>query len=248
MGPSEGLFGGLGLREHHRHGPALPGLLPGALTRKLAAKLYVYGLLGPALMSTDNRATSEFFDQLTNELLALRVLAQQRFRPLSPEVLNRRPSPGRWSVGQCLEHLNIVGGHYLPEISARVTKALADGSRPAPTAKHGFMGRRFIEAMRTPASKRTFSSPERYAPTGTRLPRTVTEVFSRQLDELLRLVLLARQVNANSVRIPNPLFPLLRLRLTDQLEFLVVHIQRHVAQAEAVLQHQSVSIGDRAAQ
>ena len=38
-----------------------------------------------------------------------------------------------------------------------------------------------------------------------------------------------------SLRIPNPIFPLLMLRLTDQLEFLVVHIQRHVAQAEAVL-------------
>jgi hypothetical protein len=60
-------------------------------------------------------------------------------------------------------------------------------------------------------------------------------VFSRQLDELLRLVLLARQVNANDVRIPNPLIPLLRFRLTDQLEFLIVHIQRHVMQAERVL-------------
>jgi hypothetical protein len=78
-------------------------------------------------------------------------------------------------------------------------------------------------------------TPQRYAPTGTRLPRTVTEVFSRQIDELLRLVLLARQVNANAVRVPNAIFPLLLLRLTDQLEFLVVHIQRHVAQAEAVL-------------
>lgn len=196
-------------------------------------------------MPTDVRATSDFFDQLTNELLALRVLAQQRLRPLSPEVLNRRPSPSRWSVGQCLEHLNIVGGHYLPEISARVTKALAEGSKPAPTAKHGLIGRRFIEAMRTPASQRSFTSPERYAPTGTRLPRTVTEVFSRQLDELLRLVLLARQVDANAVRIPNPLFPLLRLRLTDQLEFLIVHIKRHIAQAEAVLESQAVNSSTR---
>jgi hypothetical protein len=194
-------------------------------------------------MSTHSRATSEFFDQLTTELLTLRVLAQQRFRPLTPEVLNRRPSPSRWSVGQCLEHLNIVGGHYLPEIAARLNKALASGSKPAAVVKHGFVGQRLTEAMRTPAAQRTFVSPERYAPTGNRLPRTVTEVFSRQLDELLRLVLLARQVNANTVRIPNPLVPLLYVRLTDQLEFLLVHIQRHIAQAEAVLQGIEVSSG-----
>lgn len=181
------------------------------------------------------RATSDFFDQLTNDLLVLRVTAQQRFRPLSAEELNRRPSPSRWSAGQCLEHLNIVGGYYLPSIAARIKKAQERGSKPALIAKQGYFGRKLIESMRTPSSVKALVSPQRYAPTGTRLPRTVTEVFSRQIDELLRLVLLARQVNANAIRIPNAIFPLLLLRLTDQLEFLVVHIQRHVAQAEAVL-------------
>jgi hypothetical protein len=113
-------------------------------------------------MPTAVRATPEFFDQLTNELLLLRVTAQQRFRPLSPEVLNRRPGPGRWSVGQCLEHLNIVGGHYLPEIASRVAKAIARGSKPEATAKHGFIGRRFIEAMRTPANVRHPPAAHRY--------------------------------------------------------------------------------------
>ena len=186
-------------------------------------------------MSAVVRATSDFFDQLTFDLLKLRVVAQQRFRPLSAEELNRRPGSGRWSAGQCLEHLNIVGGHYLPTIAARIKRAQARGSKPAAEAKQGYFGRRFIEDMRRPAGAKPIVSPRRYAPTGTRLPRPVAEVFSRQIDELLRLVLLARLVNANAVRIPNPLFPLILLRLTDQLEFLVAHIHRHVAQAEAVL-------------
>jgi len=186
-------------------------------------------------MPATARATSDFFDQLTNDLLVLRVKAQQRFRPLSAEELNRRPNSSRWSAGQCLEHLNIVVGYYLPSIGAGIARAQARGSKPAPTAKQGYLGRRFIEAMRTPPSVKTIVTHRRYAPTGTRLPRTVAEVFSRQIDELLRLVLLARQINANAVRIPNAIFPLARLRLTDQLEFLVVHLQRHVAQAEAVL-------------
>lgn len=180
-------------------------------------------------------ATDVFFDELTTELLKLRVLAQQRFRPLSEQQLNRRPSPSRWSVGQCLEHLNIVGGHYLPEMRARLDRAQARQTRPAPFIKRGFFGQRLVADMRNPAASKPLISPQRYAPTGNRLPRTVAEVFSRQLDELLRLVLQARQVDANAVRIPNPLLPLVRLRLPDTLEFLVAHIQRHVRQAEAVL-------------
>ena len=193
------------------------------------------------------RATSVFFDQLTTDLLMLRVKAQQLFRPLSAEELNRRPNANRWSAGQCLEHLNIVVGYYLPSIGAGIARAQARGSKPAPTAKQGYLGRRFIEAMRTPPSVKTMVTHQRYAPTGTRLPRTVAEVFSRQIDELLRLVLLARQVNANDIRIPNAILPLVRLRLTDQLEFIVVHIQRHVAQAEAVLAGNKISAGLSAA-
>ena len=193
------------------------------------------------------RATADFFDQLTNDLLLLRVVAQQRFRPLNAEELNRRPGPGRWSAGQCLEHLNIMGGYVLPTIAARVVRAQARGSKPAATIKQGYIGHRLVEAMRTPTSAKAYPSPQRYTPTGTRLTRTVTEVFSRQLDELLRLVLLARQVNANAIRIPNAVFPLLLLRLTDQLELLVVHLQRHVAQAEAVLAGNGVSASAKAA-
>ena len=190
-------------------------------------------------MATDSsRSTEVFFDELTTELLKLRVLAQRRFRTLSEAQLNRRPSPSRWSAGQCLEHLNIVGGHYLPEMRARLARAQAAGSRPAGSVKHGLVGARLVAAMRAPTTGpdgKPRTSPQRYAPTGHRLTRTVAEVFSRQLDELLRLALLARQVNANAVRVPSPLLPLLRLRLTDTFELLLAHIQRHIRQAEAVL-------------
>lgn len=192
-------------------------------------------------MPAPARATSDFFDDLTNALLVLRVQAQQRFRPLGPDELNRRPGPGPgpWSVGECLEHLNIVGGYFLPTIAARLRRAQERGSPPAPFVKHGFVGARLVAGLRGPAAAKPRVTPQRYAPTGTRLTRTVTEVYSRQLDELLSLVLRARQVNANAVRIPNPLFPLLRLRLVDQLEYLVVHLQRHAAQAERVLAGQT---------
>ena len=190
------------------------------------------------MAAAHSRTTDVFFDELTTELLKLRVLAQQRFRTLSEAQLNRRPSPSRWSAGQCLEHLNIVGGHYLPEIRARLGRAQARGSQPAASVKHGFVGARLVARMRAPTTGlggQLLTSPQRYAPTGHRLTRTVAEGFSRQLDELLRLTLLARQVNANTVRIPHPLLPLLRLRLTDTFEFLLAHIQRHLRQAEAVL-------------
>ncbi|TGE14685.1 DinB family protein [Hymenobacter elongatus] len=186
-------------------------------------------------MSKSAPRTTEFLDHLAADLHTLREVTTRRFRPLSDDQLNRRPATDKWSVGQCLEHLNIIGGHYLPTISRKLKQAQERGSRPAETVKSGFFGHKLIEAMQIPASEKPLKSPQQYAPSGSRLPRTVVEVFGRQLDELLNIVQQARSINANAVRIANPIIPLLYLRLTDQLEFIVVHLQRHVAQAERVL-------------
>ncbi|MBC8085517.1 MAG: DinB family protein [Hymenobacter sp.] len=191
-------------------------------------------------MSQSATRTAEFFDGLTADLAALRAVAHRRFRPLTDEQLNRRPGSAKWSVGQCLEHLNIIGGHYLPALTRKLRQAQEHGSTPAETVKHGYIGRKMTAAMRAPAHKKALRTPQQYAPTGARLPRTVVEVFGRQLDELQGLLEQARRVNANAVRIPNPIIPLLWPRLPDVLEMLVEHLKRHVAQAERVLDGQEV--------
>ena len=187
-------------------------------------------------MSASARDTTEFFDQLTNQVLALRVLSHQRLRPLSSEELNRRPAYDKWSAAQCLEHLNIVGGYYLPSLKSRLRLAHAQGSAAGKQVRSGWLGRYFTTTTqeKNGLGDNQLRRPKQFSPTGTRLTGTVVEAFNRQLDELLRLLLLARQVDAGAVRVPNPLYPWLRLRLTDVLEALVFHIQRYVKQAEQV--------------
>lgn len=198
-------------------------------------------------MNTSARDTTEFFDQLTNQVLALRVLAHQRLRPLSSEQLNRRPSYDNWSPGQCLEHLNIVAGYFLPNLRLRLRLAQAKGSTASKRVRSGWLGRYLTTTTR--ADKGIGASllrqPKQYAPTGVRLSGTVVEAFNRQLDELLRLLLLARQVDAGAVRVPNPLHPWLQLRLTDVLEALIAHTQRYVKLAEQALAATAAKPGQR---
>jgi hypothetical protein len=187
-------------------------------------------------MSASSRDTNDFFDQLTNQVLALRVASHHRLRPLSTDQLNRRPGYNKWSVGQCLEHLNILSGYYLPAVKARLKQAQAQGSAPQPKVRSGWLGRRLTSAARrTSEEDEVVQVPKQYAPTGVRLSGTVVEAFNRQLDELLRLLLLARQVEAGGVRVPNPLHPWLKVRLTDVFEMLVASYKRYVQQAEQTL-------------
>lgn len=187
-------------------------------------------------MSASSRDTNDFFDQLTNQVLALRVASHRQLRPLTTEQLNRRPGIDKWSVGQCLEHLNIISGYYLPSIKAQLQLARARGSAARGRVRSGWLGRRLTNAARQRSELADiFKVRKQYAPTGVRLTGTVVEAFNRQLDELLRLLLLARQVDAGAVRVPNPIYPWLRLRLTDVLERLVASFERYVRQAEQVL-------------
>ena len=187
-------------------------------------------------MSASSRDTTEFFDQLTNQVLALRVASHQRLRPLTSEQLNRRPGYDKWSVGQCLEHLNILSGYYLPPIKARLKLAQAKGSAASANVRSGWLGRRFTNAIRhLDDAAELFSVPKQLAPTGVRLTGTVVEAFNRQLDELLRLLLLARQVDAGTVRVPHPLRPWLKLRLTDVLEMLITSYQRYMREAQQAM-------------
>ena len=189
-------------------------------------------------MSASARDTTEFFDQLTNQVLGLRVLAHQRLRPLTSEQLNRRPGYDEWSAAQCLEHLNLVGGYFLPQLKTRLHLAQAKGSQASARTRSGWLGRYVTRSasQHHGLGDSLLRLPRQYAPTGTRLTGTVVEAFNRQLDELLRLLLLARQVDAGAVRIPNPLYPWLRLRLTDVLEALITHAQRYVKQAAQTVQ------------
>lgn len=198
-------------------------------------------------MSASVRDTTEFFDQLTNQVLMLRVRSHQRLRPLTAEQLNRRPSYDNWSPGQYLEHLNIVAGYYLPNLKSRLRLAQAEGSTASSRVRSGWLGRYFTTTTRADKGfgASMLRQPKQFAPTGVRLTGTVVEAFNRQLDELLRLLLLARQVDAGTVRVPNPLHPWLRLRLTDVLEALIAHAQRYLKLAEQALAATAAKPGQR---
>ncbi len=55
--------------------------------------------------------------RLTTDLTANDETAMRLLAGLTDEQLNWQPTPGTWSVGQCLDHLCITNETYLPPIS-----------------------------------------------------------------------------------------------------------------------------------
>jgi len=167
-------------------------------------------------------------------------VANREFVPLSPEQLLRKPAPDKWSVAQCLEHLNRYGLHYLPAMQSRIGAAQGQGSRPEPTFRAGWLGNflvRTVQPMHTgsPRANRKYPAPKAYDPnrTGTTTAEALP-VFLRQQQTTLELLEAAGRVNLEAIRVPISITNLIQLRLGDCLRFVIVHNQRHVQQAQRV--------------
>jgi hypothetical protein len=56
-----------------------------------------------------------------------RVLADQLCDPLAPAQLVWRPAPERWSVAECLLHLNVTAALYLALVEPAIDRGRAKG-------------------------------------------------------------------------------------------------------------------------
>ena len=64
-------------------------------------------------------------DELTDELIRMcesHVNEAQRYMRMDLETLNWKETKDIWSILECLEHLNLYGDFYIPEISHLVSK------------------------------------------------------------------------------------------------------------------------------
>ena len=169
--------------------------------------------------------------QLIDELLDKTHQAAQaiiQLKELPSDALNYKSHAKEWSILECIEHLNLYGEFYLPEIERNIIKAKNEsGDLPY---KGGFWGNFFVNSIRVENTKK-MKSPKMMQPEKSDLSSTTLDQFLKQLERLQALLNQARTVNLKSVKTKISLTKFLKLRLGDTLRFLVHHNERHVQQA-----------------
>jgi hypothetical protein len=175
---------------------------------------------------------SPFLAQLTAAVEAGRAVARTEFAPLPLALLNQRPAPSRWSILECLEHLNRYSCYYNPALTQALQRARPAAAAPR-TVQYSWLGRKSVEMMR-PANAKKSTTLSRMNPLGSQLDSRVLAEFDQHQAHLLTLLTQAHTADLNRAAVPVEFFRLLKLRLGEALEFLVVHQQRHLQQAQHV--------------
>jgi hypothetical protein len=177
-------------------------------------------------MQTDN-------NQVVDELLGLTEKATtsaRRFKELDETILNFKDSEEKWSILECIEHLNRYGDYYLPEIRQALLSA---GKWKGGAFRSGFIGNYFANLMRIRNGKIVkMKTPADKNPAGSKLTPLTIDRFLKQQEVLRSLLLDARHADLMGTKVPISIARFVRLQLGDTLRFFVYHIDRHMIQAE----------------
>ena len=180
--------------------------------------------------------TEAMLQELEQDVKDAAALVRGAFLPLGKEQLNRVPAPGKWSINDCLEHLNIYSRYYQSRIRKQLEKG---GTQPKPTFTAGYFGEMMMVMKPLPDGtiRKPMSTMGSYNPAKqTQKNDRAVQEFLNHLDDLLDLLKKARTVNLEKHRITSTLGPILRFKLGDNYRFHIAHIQRHLLQAKRVLE------------
>ncbi len=160
---------------------------------------------------------------------------------LSRAQFNWRPGPGRWSIGECLSHLNIVNGGDLAPLSDAIAQGRSRNLTGSGPYSYDFLSRKFISMMDLPV-KTKMKAPKSYAPPpDSDLPATLSQ-YRRICSELRRLAESANGLNLARVKtvipaLPAPLRLVYKMPLGGRLILITTHDRRHLWQTEQVRNH-----------
>lgn len=173
-------------------------------------------------------------EQLIQSLIeqTRRIINQaEQLKTLDNHTLTWKANETSWSILECLEHLNLYGDFYLPQIE---TKIKASSSKSELEFKPGLLGNYFAQSMLPKEKLNKMKTFKDKNPLNSPLDKTVIDRFLNQQHKILILLNESRKVSLNKVKVLTTLTKLIQLKLGDAFPFIINHNIRHFKQIENV--------------
>lgn len=173
-------------------------------------------------------------NNLKEELKEMRNRAQQLVSGLSAEQLALRPDPAKWSIIECLAHLNMTAAIVQPKIAVAIEQGKREKASGSGPFSPGPLGRLLIWIAEPPPKFR-MRAPKNIAPAVTHGDASqVLSDFMTFQDAWETLDHDAQGLDQRKLKIASPFRGLPRLRLAVPIPWMMAHQRRHLLQAENV--------------
>ena len=176
-------------------------------------------------------------DWLNTHLAALDALiadAEALLPTLTPEQLNRKPNPKKWSPAEVLDHCLLAGGSYIPQLErllAQSDKYRLQGAEPA--IRFTFGGKLFYSFVRPDG--RAIPTVGKFKPTASSYAPEIVDRYLEYLKTTRARFAQFQGWNLNRPRLRPQAFPLVSFTLGEYLRIEVSHQRRHFQQIQRLV-------------
>ncbi|RMH73686.1 MAG: DinB family protein [Gemmatimonadetes bacterium] len=142
-----------------------------------------------------------------------------------------KPTPEKWSIADCLDHLLITDTLYFEKLNAAIEYAKQHNIREKTAYKPTLVGAFFVKAVQ-PGSRVKLKAPSLFKLSTE--PAQVPAKFIAHESQFQQIIETLDGLDINRLKISTPLTPLIRFSVGDAVHMLYVHQQRHIQQAQAL--------------
>jgi hypothetical protein len=175
-------------------------------------------------------------DVLRDDVPAVIDDAKSIVAGLSDAQFNWRPSPSRWSVAQCLNHLVLTGTFAANGQEAAIARLRERGRHSdGPYAYRGIsarMGAMISKGVEPPVQKK-FKTGRKVVPAEHHDRDALLAEFIAVHERLAKAIVSAKGLDLAAASVPLPIL-MFSMRLGQSLAFEIAHARRHLWQARQV--------------
>lgn len=180
---------------------------------------------------TDQQLLTRF----NNDSAKLSIYISRKFASLTTEQINFHPLPGKWSVGECFEHLIVSHRLYYDKLSDAIEKSkLKKRKSDDLQIKNSYIGKKIIESVKPDSNKRikTFRV---FMPSSENYTDDVFERFILLQNKFVKLIEKLKDTNLGKIKLSSPVSRFIRLNAADVFMIIIYHNNRHIMQAEKIV-------------
>ena len=171
---------------------------------------------------------------IISELQAAQDRLHRLAHGLTSNQWKQRPDPKRWSVAECVEHLNLTSRAFVPPLERAIAEARRLGGGAPARYRRDPMGWLLWKTMAPPVRFRVPTTPA-FVPDADRAPEELLAEFDRLQATLIALTRSADGLPIQRTRVPSPFSARTSYNAFAALTILPAHQQRHIWQAERAL-------------
>ena len=180
-------------------------------------------------MFTTNALIDNFRTNLNNNLKRI----DSTFDSLSLNQINWKPGSKIWSIGECIKHLVIINELYLKKMKEFVIK---DTSNPNEDFNYSqsFIGKLLTKRV-DPENFKKLKTFKVFDPLVSSSSKSVVQDYALIMKGFIEMVKDMNGINLKKIKFSSPVSKSIRLNLGDPLIFIPKHDERHLVQAERIM-------------